>query len=58
MKDLFDEFCTKASPFWCDRVAYAGLVALYGAECLGLVDKDVVVQGATAHCIALTTQQQ
>ncbi|MEM9870723.1 MAG: hypothetical protein AAF822_05665 [Pseudomonadota bacterium] len=37
-----------AAAMWCHRAAYAGLAAIYGAGCLGLVDKDVVAQGATA----------
>ncbi|WP_299041807.1 hypothetical protein [uncultured Tateyamaria sp.] len=46
-----------ANALWCHRTAYAGLAAIYGAGCLGLVDKDVVAQGATAIYVALTVQQ-
>ena len=57
MKDLFDELCTKVSTVWCHRTAYAGLAAIYGAGCMGLVDKDVVAQVATALYVALTAQR-
>ncbi|MEL7260023.1 MAG: hypothetical protein AAGK69_01520 [Pseudomonadota bacterium] len=42
---------------WCHRAAYAGLAAIYGAGCLGLVDKDVVAQVTTALYVALTAQR-
>ena len=45
------------STVWCHRTAYAGLAAIYGAGCMGLVDKDVVAQVATALYMALTAQR-
>jgi len=49
------EKLTKA--VWCHRTAYAGLAAIYGAGCLGVVDKDIVSQVATALYVALTAQR-
>ncbi len=49
------EKLTKA--IWCHRAAYAGLAAIYGAGCLGLVDKDTVAQVATALYVAITAQR-
>ncbi|MEO1778227.1 MAG: hypothetical protein AAFU63_05495 [Pseudomonadota bacterium] len=46
-----------AAAIWCHRAAYAGLAVIYGAGCLGLVDKDVVAQVTTALYVALTAQR-
>ena len=42
---------------WCHRAAYGCLAALYGAGCMGWVDKDVVAQGATALYAFMTAQR-
>jgi len=57
MERLKNALTKFARTLWCHRTAYAGLATIYGAGCLGLVDKDVVAQGATAIYVALTAQR-
>lgn len=61
MKTLIETLKAKSIPLvrglWCHRASYAALAALYGAGCLGWVDKDTVAQMATALYVALTTQR-
>ena len=57
MNKLNDALTKVTRTIWCHRAAYAGLAALYGAGCLGWVDKDVVAQGATALYAVLRAQR-
>ena len=41
---------------WSHRASYAGLAMAYGAGCVGLVDKGVVAQIATAIYVAMVVQ--
>jgi len=41
---------------WSHRASYAGLALAYGAGCVGVIDKGVVAQIATAIYVAMVVQ--
>ena len=56
MEQLKEKMKVVASAAWSHRASYAGLALAYGAGCIGVIDKGVVAQIATAIYVAMVVQ--